>query len=161
MMSNRVVWMVVALLGLVVTLMLVLSTEQGGAAVEYAWTRIRGGYSVDERLQMHGRDVQEHENTTRATTQQLMRESCPAKSDRADRRQPTPTCSCTWAFLFRELTLKTKGSRARPVATGVHFYVPAIFDPTLFPHLQGLEDEARWMLHKIITSTYRWKHDPW
>jgi murein L,D-transpeptidase YafK len=58
-MSNRLVWILVGLLAFIITIMLVLSTEQGGAAAEYVWTRIRGGYSVDDRLEMHRADVQQ------------------------------------------------------------------------------------------------------
>jgi hypothetical protein len=58
-MSNRLVWILVGLLSFIVTIMLVLSTEQGSTAAEYAWTRIRGGYTVEDRLEMHRAAVQE------------------------------------------------------------------------------------------------------
>jgi hypothetical protein len=43
--------------------------------------------------------------------------------------------------------------------TGVWLSVPQNFDPSLFPSLKGLHDEAFWFLHKIVTAAIRHKHD--
>lgn len=34
----------------------------------------------------------------------------------------------------------------------VYVYVPATFDASNFPELDGLHDEAHWLLHKIVTG---------
>jgi hypothetical protein len=49
----------------------------------------------------------------------------------------------------------------KPISTGVYLYVPATFDPTSFPAVDGLHDEACWLLHKVITTAIRHKHNPW
>ncbi len=36
----------------------ILRTEQGFAIASYAWLRLRGGYSIDERIRMHAGDVE-------------------------------------------------------------------------------------------------------
>jgi hypothetical protein len=45
------------LLALGLAAALALSTDPGVAAVEYAWTKVRGDYTVPDRLDMHGGDV--------------------------------------------------------------------------------------------------------
>ena len=59
-MSRRYSWIFGILLALGLTAALVWRTDPGKAAVEYAWTRVRGGYTVPDRLDMHGGDVQLH-----------------------------------------------------------------------------------------------------
>lgn len=41
----------------------------------------------------------------------------------------------------------------------VYVYVPATFDASNFPELDGLHDEAHWLLHKIVTGASHRKHD--
>jgi hypothetical protein len=50
-------WWSLAALVLVVAAAIYSSTDQGSAALEYVWTRLRGGYTVAERVEMHGADV--------------------------------------------------------------------------------------------------------
>lgn len=58
-MTRRIPLIVVVLvLLLAVTLAVLLRTEQGYAAASYAWLKIRGGYTVDERVRMHAGDVE-------------------------------------------------------------------------------------------------------
>lgn len=56
-MSRRYSWIFGILLALGLTAALVWRTDSGKAAVEYAWTRVRGGYTIPDRLDMHGGDV--------------------------------------------------------------------------------------------------------
>jgi murein L,D-transpeptidase YafK len=46
-------------LALAIALTLALSTEQGAAALEYAWSRLHGGFTVNDRIDMHSADVQQ------------------------------------------------------------------------------------------------------
>lgn len=52
------------LLALTLTLLIfasgavILRTEQGFAIASYAWLKLRGGYSIDERIRMHAADVE-------------------------------------------------------------------------------------------------------
>ncbi|MBN8452678.1 L,D-transpeptidase family protein [Accumulibacter sp.] len=48
----------VLLLLLAASAAIVLRTEQGYAAASYAWLKLRGGYSVDERIRMHSGAVE-------------------------------------------------------------------------------------------------------
>ncbi len=50
-------WWTGSLVALLVVAIGFLGTEQGAAALGYVWTKLRGGYSVAERLEMHGEDV--------------------------------------------------------------------------------------------------------
>jgi murein L,D-transpeptidase YafK len=45
------------LLALGLAAALALRTDPGSAALEYAWTRVRGDYTIPDRLDMHGGDV--------------------------------------------------------------------------------------------------------
>ncbi len=56
-MSRRVLWWFGGLVVLGATVVIALKTDRGKAAAGYAWTRIRGGYTIDERLEMHSGDV--------------------------------------------------------------------------------------------------------
>ncbi len=57
--------------------------------------------------------------------------------------------------------MRKPGSKAKPVATGVYLHVPETFHAERFPELIGYENAANWLLHKIITTGHRHKHDPW
>ena len=46
----------------------------------------------------------------------------------------------------------------KPRKTNVWFYVPMNFDPAAIPELDGLHDEARWFVHKIISLSAGKKH---
>jgi len=56
---SKIFWLFGALLVLVATAIVVLKTEQGLAAVSYAWIKLRGGYTVQDRLQMHSPAVEQ------------------------------------------------------------------------------------------------------
>lgn len=46
--------------------------------------------------------------------------------------------------------MRSKGSKNHPVRTGQKLHVPMPFDAGQIPGLAGLENEANWLLHKII-----------
>jgi hypothetical protein len=52
-------WLLGAMLALAATAIAVLKTEQGFAAASYAWNKLRGGYTVQDRLQMHAPAVEQ------------------------------------------------------------------------------------------------------
>jgi hypothetical protein len=56
-MSRRLILALVIAGAIALAFTLFVRTDQGSAAVEYAWTRVRGGYTVPDRLDMHGGDV--------------------------------------------------------------------------------------------------------
>lgn len=53
---KKLIWIGLALFA-VGGAVILLCTDLGRAAMEYGWIRIRGGYSVAERIEMHGADV--------------------------------------------------------------------------------------------------------
>lgn len=57
--DKRLAWILGSLLALGLVVFLALRTDQGAAALEYGWTRLRGGYTVDQRIEMHGADVRQ------------------------------------------------------------------------------------------------------
>jgi hypothetical protein len=50
-------WWALAALTLVLAAAIYSSTDHGSATLGYVWTRLRGGYTVADRLAMHGEDV--------------------------------------------------------------------------------------------------------
>lgn len=56
-MSRRHRWIIAILLALGLATVLALGTDPGSAAMEHAWSKVRGGYSIPDRLDMHGGDV--------------------------------------------------------------------------------------------------------
>lgn len=56
-MSRRGWWLAGIAGGIVVALAITLRTEPGRTAAEHVWTKIRGGYTVADRIEMHGEDV--------------------------------------------------------------------------------------------------------
>ena len=52
-------WLLGAMLALIAIAIAVLKTDQGFAAASYAWTKLRGGYTVQDRLQMHSSAVEQ------------------------------------------------------------------------------------------------------
>lgn len=56
-MSRRHLWIIAILLALGLAAVFALRTDPGSAAVEYAWTRVAGDYTITDRLDMHGGDV--------------------------------------------------------------------------------------------------------
>lgn len=58
-MTRRLLWIWPGLLALAIALALALSTEQGAAALDYAWAKLHGGYSVSDRIEMHSADVRQ------------------------------------------------------------------------------------------------------
>ncbi len=58
-MTRRIALIIFVLaLFLAVALVVLLRTEQGYAAASYAWLKVRGGYTVDERVRMHASSVE-------------------------------------------------------------------------------------------------------
>jgi hypothetical protein len=59
-------------------------------------------------------------------------------------------------------TTRTKSAKGRgttkPVLTGVFFHVPVVFHPELLPELVGYENEANWLLNRIISLQNTYKH---
>jgi hypothetical protein len=56
-MSRRGWWLTGIACGIAGAIVIALRTEPGKAAAEYAWTKIRGGYTVADRIEMYGEDV--------------------------------------------------------------------------------------------------------
>jgi hypothetical protein len=56
-MSRRGWWLAGIASGVAMALAITLRIEPARTAVEYAWTKIRGGYTVADRIEMHGDDV--------------------------------------------------------------------------------------------------------
>jgi L,D-transpeptidase-like protein len=58
-MSRRGWWLTGIACGIAAAIVIVLQTEPGQTAAEYAWTKIRGGYTVADRIEMHGEEVKD------------------------------------------------------------------------------------------------------
>ena len=47
----------------------------------------------------------------------------------------------------------------RPRHTGVYFYVPQDFDPRPIRELDGLHNEAAWLINKVACGLHKYRHD--
>ena len=59
-----------------------------------------------------------------------------------------------------EIMGRPRGSRNRDGGgQGVYLYVPATFDAGRIEGLRGCEDYAHWLVHKVLTSPQRYRHE--